>query len=465
VRDLPLFLGRFHAVLVHLPIGLLLAVGGLEVWARWRRRGERSVRIEEAIGPLLGLAATGAVLAAADGLLLGRSGGYAGDAFERHRALGLGLVASVLLTAVAWLVARRHPSRGWSVAYGVLLVHTLVLLVGTGHAGGTLSHGEGYLVEFAPPPLRAWLTGEVVAMEEERRPAQRVVFHALIQPILEERCVPCHGGERPRGGLELDSAEGLVAGGDEGPVVDAGSPASSELWRRVALPPSHADAMPPRGRHPLTAAEGALLRWWILEGASFDATLAEVDVTAEVRPTVEALVGSLPLPGPTLPPASVPSADPGAVAAAEDAGFSVRPVAEGVSFLRVSCGRPTLEEDDLQALVPLAEQIVWLDLGRSPLDDRGLERVGALRHLVRLDLSRTRVTDDGLAHLQGLLHLESLNLHDTAVTDAGLTHLEALEGLRRLYLWRTATTPDGVDRLRLARPDLEVTTGRGPAGP
>jgi hypothetical protein len=218
--------------------------------------------------------------------------------------------------------------------------------------------------------------------------------------------------------------------------------------------------MPPRGRRPVTAAEGALVRWWIERGASFEATLGEMEIPTPVRRVVEGLVGSLPVEGgPTLPPGPASAADPARLAAAEAAGFSLKPIAEGVPFLQVTWD--AAGEVDLTALEPLRAQVVWLDLGGAGVGDSRLEAVGALENLVRLDLSRTGVTDAGLAHLKALAHLEALNLYGTAVTDAGLAHLGSLEKLRRLYLWQTATTSAGVDRLRSTLPALEADPGAG----
>ena len=77
------------------------------------------------------------------------------------------------------------------------------------------------------------------------------------------RCVSCHGPDSAQGGLRLDSADAIARGGDSGLVLAAGHPDRSELLRRIRLPPSHKDAMPPRGRRPVTASESALLAWWV----------------------------------------------------------------------------------------------------------------------------------------------------------------------------------------------------------
>jgi uncharacterized membrane protein len=467
LSDLALFLGRLHPVLVHLPIGVLVAAGVLQAWVSWRQRRGRASTAEAAIGPLLGLAALGAVVAATAGWLLGANGGYAGDLFARHRLLGFGLAGSALVTAGLWRLASRRSDRSTRLLYGTALVSTLALLVAAGHAGAVLTRGEGYFIEHAPPPLRALI--EVFAPEPafsdiDTPPEQAVVYSALVQPVLESRCVACHGAERSEGGLRLDGPEGIGAGGEHGPAVVPGRPESSELWRRISLPPWHADAMPPPGRRRTTASEGAVLHWWIAEGAPFEKVLAEVEVAPDVRDTIEAHLGPLPPDGPPLPPVKVEHPDPGALAAARTAGFTVKPIADGLSFVLVhAANTDALGDAELKKLLPLAPQVVWMDLRGTEVTDAGLATVGRFPHLVRLDLSGTSVSDTGLAHLGELPHLESLNLYGTAVGDGGLAHLESLESLRRLYLWQTDATLAAVDRLRAALPELEVEMGGGPA--
>ena len=446
MSGLPVFLGRLHPVLVHLPIGLLVAAGCFQAWVSWRRRRGAPSALDAAIGPLLWLAALGAVAAAAAGYLLATSGGYAGGVYDRHQWLGLGVAAFTLGAASARVHASRRPDRNAHVTYAVLLISALALMVGAAHAGATLTHGEGYLTEHAPSTLKAliaFLDPEPPAFDAEVPPEQAVVFDALVEPILESRCVSCHGAERSESGLRLDDPERIGAGGDHGAVLTPARPASSELWRRVSLPP-----VPPRrdaatrspfghrGRGsaaPLVDRGGSAVREDARGGRG--GPRRPLDRRGDPRPAA---------PGwPHDAPVSPDAPDPGALAAAEAAGFSVKPIATGLAFVQVQTTNAgdAIEDAEVAALAALAPQIVWLDLGGTAVTDAGLESVGRLAHVVRLDLSRTAVSDAGLAHLADLAYLESLNLYGTAVSDAGLEHLESLSRLRWLYLWQTEATP------------------------
>ncbi len=90
-------------------------------------------------------------------------------------------------------------------------------------------------------------------------------FEKKIRPLLADHCWKCHGPEKHKGGLRLDSAEGIVQGGDTGPAVVAGKPDESLLIEAVRY---QGDLkMPPKGK--LTNAEVADLSEWVRAGADW----------------------------------------------------------------------------------------------------------------------------------------------------------------------------------------------------
>ena len=132
------------------------------------------------------------------------------------------------------------------------------MLLVAGHLGATLTHGEGYLTEHAPAPLRGLLAqllgggGPALRVHPSRSGGG---IRVLVQPMLQARCVKCHGAAKTEGKLRLDRPDGIRKGGKDGPVFVAGQAAKSEIVRRIWLPASHKDVMPPRGQ-PGVAARG-----------------------------------------------------------------------------------------------------------------------------------------------------------------------------------------------------------------
>ena len=90
---------------------------------------------------------------------------------------------------------------------------------------------------------------------------ENVSFNSDIYPLLERRCIKCHGGEFPSEGLNLESYEGLMAGSQNGAVVIAGDANNSLLFEQIA-----SGEMPKRGSD-LTTEQIEIIRQWINEGA------------------------------------------------------------------------------------------------------------------------------------------------------------------------------------------------------
>jgi len=91
-------------------------------------------------------------------------------------------------------------------------------------------------------------------------------FQRKVLPLLKQRCMVCHQGENAQQGLRVVSAAGLLKGGASGPAVTPSKPEESLLLAKIS---GDKPAMPPAGE-PLTAAEVALIRQWIADGAVDD---------------------------------------------------------------------------------------------------------------------------------------------------------------------------------------------------
>ncbi len=279
------------------------------------------------------------------------------------------------------------------------------------------------------------------------RAADKVDFAKQIQPILRQTCIKCHGPEKQKGKLRLDSKDGAMKGGKDGVVIVAGDADKSELYRRITLPKGHDDIMPNEG-DPLSKEQTDLVRAWINQGAEWPETAA----ATETGP-------SNPLAG--LPADFKPSANE-AKAASKFAqlGVDLRPIAINVHWTEANF-RPQGTNINDGAIAPLKEvtSLTDLNLAGTKITDAGLAAVAALTNLTRLHLELTPVTDAGLAHLKRLSNLNYLNLYGTAVTDAGLENLKGLRNLKHLYVWQTKVTEDGAKNLKAALPNLDISTG------
>lgn len=416
------FLGRFHPLIIHIPIGLLVLVPILEI------AGARRTALREAAGFVLGLAVFGCLGAVALGYLLALGSGDSGGIVLRHMWGGIALTISAMLCCLVrptW-ISGHHPR-----AYPAMLTAMLLLLTWTAHQGGSLTHGRNYLTDFMPPMFkRAFSLGVVQA-------ASTNSFYARhIDPIFDAKCVECHGQSKTKGDLRLDSYGLLMEGGKDGPVIVPGQPAKSLLLERVMLPPSHKQFMPAEGKPPLTSYEMAWIKAWIAQGASPTATkLAGIDIyEAPVDPPLQP-VGDYSALMPTI------------AALAQSQGAKLLPVSSKPSdglILETVDIAAKFGDAQLAQFEKYAPYIVEAELGRTAITDGSFATLATFTHLRALHLEGTRVTGAGLAKLAGLSQLTYLNLSGTKVTQAALAPLRSMKNLHHLYLYNTPAQPAAV---------------------
>ena len=94
-----------------------------------------------------------------------------------------------------------------------------------------------------------------------------VTFAKDIKPMFEKACFNCHGEEKQKAKLRVDSVEGILKGSENGKIVEVGKSEKSSLVHTVAGLVEDM-MMPPEGKaDPLTKEQIALLRAWIDQGA------------------------------------------------------------------------------------------------------------------------------------------------------------------------------------------------------
>jgi mono/diheme cytochrome c family protein len=163
-----------------------------------------------------------------------------------------GTAKSLLTPALAWRMLPANCRES-------MIRNLLVVCVGASLTLGLLSaHGaEKPKVDLSKIPPAAARTG--------------VTYATDIKPIFDNTCVRCHGAEKPKARLRLDSLAGVLKGGEGGKVVLPGESAGSRLVHNVAHAGIPDDFMPPPRNKanipPLTKEQIGLIRAWIDQGA------------------------------------------------------------------------------------------------------------------------------------------------------------------------------------------------------
>ncbi len=266
------FVGRFHPLLVHLPIGMLVLVAVVELVTVASKGRIDAAPVLPAVLPIAFLST---VVAFVVGTQLSRAGGYDEDLLTWHRCFALAAVVGVGAMQLAWLFVERGAPR---TIYRAVLAGALGLLSIGAHFGGTMTHGKGYLTAFAPgfDQPRARDAAPVAPGSVDGRTTEPRLFDAVVGPMLRDKCMACHGPDKAKGGLRVDSLEALVKGGKNGPGVVSGDPAKSAVLERIHRPIADEGHMPPAGKPQPSDADVEILRAWIDRGANAETKVSDV---------------------------------------------------------------------------------------------------------------------------------------------------------------------------------------------
>jgi len=430
------FIGRFHPVLLHLPIGIFIFVFGLEILGRIRK--DTNYKDAISMGLLLGLLTS--VATCISGLLLANGGDYEGDLVDQHKWMGIGMTVAA---AILYLLNYQLNKRGKSSLYFPLFSLFMILLTITGHKGGSITHGEGFLWE------DTGATSEVTIADINEASA----YGDIIKPILKAKCVSCHNTSKSKGKLLMTSPEDLLKGGDSGPALVAGDAKKSIMMNRIHLPIDEKEHMPPKSKKQLSDDEIALLNWWIEEDADFTALVGQIKQTEPIA----AILQKYAQPKDAYSQLNIKPVAETVITGLNTKGIPAAPLAMNSPFIDINLAhKQTIKKSLINKLSKIEKQLSVLDLAFSNVDDKMLSGLGNFDHLRNLQLQKTKITDKSIERLKGLEHLKILNLYGTDVTDKIIPIIKELPSLKTIYLLETQVSEAGIAELKKDRPLMAV---------
>lgn len=442
------FIGGFHPVVLHLPIGIVIAIIGQSLWKRWRGAENSDDRV------LWLLAALTATLSFGTGYLLVMGGGYQSEHLNWH-LWGAAVFTSLCwvgLAAACWHAGRRTGN--------VIAVGVIVAVSFTGHYGGLMVHGDPFAgAPWLNDPQRFATFGE---FGEEVN-----IYAEIVTPILGAKCVACHGPAKQNGRLRLDSLEAIAAGGEHGPVLIPGDVKRSTIVSVIRLPLNNHDHMPPPNRPQIADPELIALEYWVSGGGEEDQVFSLANPPVELAALLEPEYRLL--------------EDPDAVAAreareAEEAtrraenrarlsaelarlpehmrlGFSFEDLESDRLHFSPATHRHMLTIEDLEALLPLLQDSVAVDLSGLPVGEDLIRGIAASEQVSDVDFSETEVGNEVFELLAGMPELERLNIFGTQIDGSAEVPAGSFAKLKQLFV---AKTNADVDTLKVALPHVDV---------
>ncbi|MDA8733733.1 chitobiase/beta-hexosaminidase C-terminal domain-containing protein [Flavobacteriaceae bacterium] len=399
------YLGKFHPVVLHLPIGALYLTFCLVLLEKFFKS---NYTIPIRFGLLFSFVFS--VLSAMLGYFLYLGDDFSGDLIERHMRLGIS--TTLFIGLLLWIHKTTTHIKYFN---GVFLI-TIVLLSVTGHFGGQITHGSEYLK--LPDFSKTSNQASVDSLN---------LYTSIVMPILDNKCVKCHNQNKSKGDLILNSKESILKGGESGSILVTFDPESSHLYNYPNLPMEDEMHMPPEGNSQLTENEIELLRIWIDKGAEFESFNSFVSFEKSEQEIVNSFIK-----------VDLEKVDPPRKKDLEkllELNFRLERNSVSNNYLEAKFLGTVLKSKHLNALSKVKTQLIKLDLSNSNLNDNLIYDLKSFENLKYLKINNTSITDNGLLSVSP--SVESLNLNNTDISFEGLKQLLQNNELKNVYLWNT----------------------------
>ena len=381
------YLGNFHPVVLHLPIGAFLFTFLLFVSQKYLKSNfNPAVRM----GLLFSFITS--IITSIFGYILHLNGDYDSVLVDRH--MWLAIATTILIGFVLYLHKKQKPYNHVLSSF----VFATVLLTITGHNGGSLTHGKDYL---KLPDFEKEIS--IVSYDSIH------VFNQVISPILDSKCVKCHNTGKSKGNLMLSSIDKILLGGEKGQIIKSNSSVDSRLYTYLNLPIDDEMHMPPDGNSQLNDNEKELIKLWIDEGADFYnfRKMNDDNFSKEIL---------------SFLPKEIASVDPpnrnDLVKLIENE-FRIERISTENNFIDVKYQGKSFKQSYLRLLSKVSDNIKRLDLSFVDLSSIDLSRVDNFENLTYLNLNNTKLTTKKIQKLD--LDIQTLilsnNNFDVSVFD------------------------------------------------
>ena len=444
------FLGRFHPLLVHLPIGFLILAILIEIYCSIFK-----IKINRRIVNFTWfIAFFSSVLTTILGLLVAETGHYIDENLFMHKIFGLSLTA---ISFISWFLRLSIFSNLFSSSLKTLSnTIIIVLLTLTGHYGGNLTHGETYLVDYAPENIKELVVKENKYVELEIDSVK--VYDDLIQPIFNQKCVSCHNKEISRGNLNMDSYSNLLKGGSSGIPINKSDPRKSILIRRITMPTSELKYMPPDGE-PVSFDEIKTLIWWINNLDKSNENLVSLKVEDDIKESLEMLYSLNFTEKQWFEKISIDKIDESLVQNIDKSVFQIKFISDDKKFLSVKYLQRNVSASDIEKLEKVGKYIAYFTAKSSNISNELIKRISNFENLVKLEIQENNIDDESIKILQSLKNLEILNIHNTKITSKSIEILKTFKNLKRAYVWGTSISRSEIDEFNRKDDKLKLIGG------
>jgi uncharacterized membrane protein len=413
-------IGRFHPIIIHLPIGFIIIGLLIELNRKKFTGGENILKFIFFWGTV------SCILSVISGYFQYLKEGLLWQSIDLHFYAG---IMTLLLTFGFYQHLNDQnffnslPRKFYSI--GLILTISI-----TGHLGGQITHGDEYWTE----PFQVIINDETSKDESLfsiSNISEKPIFNSLIQPILNSKCVSCHNSKKSKGKLALHNFEALQKGGKNGSLINYKNPELSEILVRIHLPKNEKKHMPPKSKKQLTKAEINILSHWINLGAPEKTLLKDIEIKDEILSNIVQKEESF------FPEIEINAPNNKPISFLRKKGIHIAPITKSSNFLYLSSyNYHEFIREDISELKKLKDNLVDIDLSNSSFNDEIFEILSTFTNLTRLKLNYTSVSGKGIEKLSSLNNLKSLHLINTKVNSSIISVINSFPAIEKAFLFQ-----------------------------
>jgi len=417
------YIGKFHPLVLHLPIGSLLMTFLLLLVSKYQK-----VSLERAIRIGVDFSFAGALISSIMGYLLSLDEAYDFSTLKFHFWGGI----ATLILSLSLCILHRMKAKG-NLFFSTYVLTLLALSI-TGHKGGQITHGEDYL------STEDLFEETKVVMQKD----SINYYNEVVNVIFEDKCISCHNANKSKSELRLDRYDLVMKGGERGSMFDSQNTEKGRLLTYIHLPMEDKMHMPPKNKAQLTEQEQWLLSYWVTSGEYMQLGYSNLLEDKNLKSNVLSFLGA----DEKAKPAK--KSDLSKLLAF---GFRLQPNALDDNLLRIKFMKSRLTDNHLETLLKVKNQLIELDVSHTNFNDDMASILDDFPRLKVLRMDQTKITDDALKLLNNT-SLDVLNLCNTKVTHQGVQNLLKSNAPKNLYAWNTPIDRDQQIQLASIAPSL-----------
>ena len=429
-NDVFLWVGKLHPLVLHFPIVIGIAIVIYFIFFQNKALEENTEKFI-----LVGNAVMASMVALL-GLFLSKQDAYDNDTLNLHKWGGLSIAYISWLLVYIKNIATNYKK---IIALGYLLV----LLFFT-HQGALLTHGENAL---------SIPTAAVVVEEVKTVDSSLTVYEKAISPIMAQKCVSCHGPDKVKGKLQLQSPELIVKGGKDGNILNGIQNQEALLLQRIHLPNADEKHMPPADKLQLTLEELTLLTKWVKAGGNFTKKISELAKTDSLA--ILAMAYKAPAKGSGDKKNTAPD-----LKEYNSNYLTVNYLFNGSEDIEVNFFQGTFYKiEQLKNLEKIKDKIVSLNMQGMPITKEDLAIIVQFTHLKKLNLNYTNLKMGDLETLKNISSLVNLSICGIEVNQNSLKTLLDKAPFTEVNIWTNHSSEKEFQQLSASNKKVKIIIG------